>query len=276
MESELNSIITGIIADVALESGATVVSNPSLSELALVDYETYVGSIGDSYLQLLDEEDVSAEPEGYGRGRGRVSSVKRPRSLDMDVRSQLKKNPEAYQKFKDSCFGRYLEYCKDKNTNCLNAILHAMLGQQVKRVDVSEPEALWFRVRNKFLRFSKYEYALVTGLRLADDIFMSVAKTKKSAVGTGAYGKTISSSRRSCASTASSVPQPDPRVEELQTEVTQFRDQMHEVTDLRQQLRESDERTRRLEEMLQTLMTSGQLARPSGPQPPQPPPPSQS
>ncbi|KAL3619748.1 hypothetical protein CASFOL_034660 [Castilleja foliolosa] len=58
MESELNSIITGIITDVSLESGATVVSNPSSNDLALVDYETYVGSIGDSYLQLLDEEDV--------------------------------------------------------------------------------------------------------------------------------------------------------------------------------------------------------------------------
>ncbi|KAL3619747.1 hypothetical protein CASFOL_034659 [Castilleja foliolosa] len=88
-----------------------------------------------------------------------------------DVRSQLKKNPEAYQKFKNSCFGRYLEYCKDKNANCPNAVLHAMLGQQVKRVDVSEPDALWFRVRNKFLHFSKYEYALVTGLRFGPTDF---------------------------------------------------------------------------------------------------------
>ncbi|KAL3616507.1 hypothetical protein CASFOL_039897 [Castilleja foliolosa] len=105
-----------------------------------------------------------------------------------------------------------------------------------------------------------------------DDIFMSVAQTKKGAFGTGVLGKTVSSSRRSCTSTVSSVPQPDPRVEELQTEVTQLRDQMQEVTDLRQQLRESDERTRRLEEMLQSLMTQGHLAPPSGPQPPQPPP----
>ncbi|KAL3651456.1 hypothetical protein CASFOL_004458 [Castilleja foliolosa] len=105
-----------------------------------------------------------------------------------------------------------------------------------------------------------------------DDIFMSVAHTKKGAFGTGTYGKTVSSSRRSCASTASSVPQPDPRVEELQTEVTQLRNEMHEVSDLRQQLRESDERTRRLEQMLQSLMTQGHLPPPSGPQPPQPPP----
>ncbi|KAL3615951.1 hypothetical protein CASFOL_040245 [Castilleja foliolosa] len=177
MESELNSIVAGIIADVAHESGATLVSNPPSTDLALVDYETYVGSIGDSYLQLLDEEEVNAEPElwswkrpSFQRKTAAITGYVRMKDF-ADVRSQLKKNPEAYQKFKDSCFGRYLEYCKDKNTNCPNAVLHAMLGQQVKRVDVSEPNALWFCVRNKFLRFSKYEYALVTGLRFGPTDF---------------------------------------------------------------------------------------------------------
>ncbi|KAL3624083.1 hypothetical protein CASFOL_032899 [Castilleja foliolosa] len=177
MESELNSIVAGIIADVAHDSGATVVSNPSSTDLALVDYETYVGSIGDSYLQLVDEEEVNAEPELWSWKRPSFQSKTAAitgyvRMKDFaDVRSQLKKNPEVYQKFKDSCFGRYLEYCKDKNTNCPNAVLHAMLGQQVKRVDVSEPDALWFRVKNTFLRFSKYEYALVTGLRFGPTDF---------------------------------------------------------------------------------------------------------
>ncbi|KAL3633797.1 hypothetical protein CASFOL_022559 [Castilleja foliolosa] len=177
MESELNSMIAGIIADVALESGTTVVSNPSSTDLALVDYGTYVGSIGDSYLQLLDEEDVNVEPELWSWKRpsfqhktAAITGYVRMKDF-ADVRSQLKKNPEAYQKFKDSCFGRYLEYCKDKKTNCPNAVLHAMLGQQVKRVDVSEPDALWFRVRNTFLRFSKYEYALVTGWRFGPTDF---------------------------------------------------------------------------------------------------------
>ncbi|KAL3653997.1 hypothetical protein CASFOL_003678 [Castilleja foliolosa] len=157
MESELNSMIAGIIADVALESGATVVSNPSSTDLALVDYEPYIGSIGDSYLQLLDEEDVNAEPvlwswkrPSFQRKTAAITGYVRIKDF-ADVRSQLKKNPEAYQKFKDSCFGRYLEYCKDKNTNCPNAVLHAMLGQQVKRVD--------------------YEYALVTGLRFGPTDF---------------------------------------------------------------------------------------------------------
>ncbi|KAL3632457.1 hypothetical protein CASFOL_025441 [Castilleja foliolosa] len=177
MENELNSIVAGIIADVAHDSGATVVSNPSSTDLALVDYENYVGSIGDSYIQLLDEEEVNAEPESWSwkrpsfqRKTAAITGYVRMKDF-ADVRSQLKKNPEAYQKFKDSCFGRYLEYCKDKNTNCPNAVLHAMLGQQVKRVDVSEAGALWFRVKNIFLRFSKYEYALVTGLRFGPTNF---------------------------------------------------------------------------------------------------------
>ncbi|KAL3615855.1 hypothetical protein CASFOL_040149 [Castilleja foliolosa] len=123
MESELNSMIAGIIADVALDSGATVVSNPSSTDLALVDYEPYIGSIGDSYLQLLDEEDVNAEPvlwswkrPSFQRKTAAITRYVRMKDF-ADVRSQLKKNPEAYQKFKDSCFGRYLEYCKDKNMN---------------------------------------------------------------------------------------------------------------------------------------------------------------
>ncbi|KAL3617208.1 hypothetical protein CASFOL_038955 [Castilleja foliolosa] len=177
MQSELNSIFTGLNAAGALESGATVVSNPSSSDLALVDYEPDDRANADSYLQLLDEDDVNAEPElwswkrpSFQRKTVAINGYVRMKDFT-DVGSQLKKKPEAYKKFKDSCFGRYLEYCKDKNTNCPYAVLHAMLGQQVKRVDVSEPDALCFRVRNKFLRFSKYEYALVTGLRFGSTDF---------------------------------------------------------------------------------------------------------
>ncbi|KAL3633282.1 hypothetical protein CASFOL_022809 [Castilleja foliolosa] len=63
MESELNSIFSRLNAAGALESGATVVSNPSSSDFALVDYEPDVRAIANSYLQLLDEDDVNAEPE---------------------------------------------------------------------------------------------------------------------------------------------------------------------------------------------------------------------
>ncbi|KAL3655934.1 hypothetical protein CASFOL_000330 [Castilleja foliolosa] len=57
-----------------------------------------------------------------------------------EIRSQLKKNHAAYTKFQGGCFG--------------------------SRVD-----ELWFRVGDQFLRFSKYEYALVTGLKFGHTNF---------------------------------------------------------------------------------------------------------
>ncbi|KAL3624238.1 hypothetical protein CASFOL_033054 [Castilleja foliolosa] len=87
-----------------------------------------------------------------------------------EIRSQLKKNHEAYTKFQGGCFGRYLEYCTNKNAQCPNTAMHAMLGQQVNRQGAGVDE-LWFRVGDQFLRFSKYEYALVTGLKFGHTDF---------------------------------------------------------------------------------------------------------
>ncbi|KAL3615982.1 hypothetical protein CASFOL_040276 [Castilleja foliolosa] len=87
-----------------------------------------------------------------------------------EIRSQLKKNHAAYTKFKGGCFGRYLEYCTNKNAQCPNTAMHAMLGQQVNRQGGGVDE-LWFRVGDQFLRFSKYEYALVSGLKFGHTDF---------------------------------------------------------------------------------------------------------
>ncbi|KAL3618934.1 hypothetical protein CASFOL_037162 [Castilleja foliolosa] len=87
-----------------------------------------------------------------------------------EIRSQLKKNHAAYTKFQGGCFGRYLEYCTNKNAQCPNTAMHAMLGQQVNRQGAGVDE-LWFRVGDQFLRFSKYEYALVTGLKFGHTDF---------------------------------------------------------------------------------------------------------
>ncbi|KAL3619011.1 hypothetical protein CASFOL_037239 [Castilleja foliolosa] len=88
----------------------------------------------------------------------------------VEIRSQLKKNHAAYTKFQGGCFGRYLEYCTNKNAQCPNTAMHAMLGQQVDTQGAGVDE-LWFRVGDQFLRFSKYEYALVTGLKFGHTDF---------------------------------------------------------------------------------------------------------
>ncbi|KAL3618889.1 hypothetical protein CASFOL_037117 [Castilleja foliolosa] len=49
-------------------------------------------------------------------------------------------------------------------------IMHLMLRQQVIKEGADEDE-LWFLVSDKFVRFSKYEYALVTGLRFGPTNF---------------------------------------------------------------------------------------------------------
>ncbi|KAL3615737.1 hypothetical protein CASFOL_040031 [Castilleja foliolosa] len=87
-----------------------------------------------------------------------------------EIRSQLKKNHAAYTKFQGGCFGGYLEYCTNKNAQCPNTAMHTMLGQQVNRQGAGVDE-LWFRVGDQFLRFSKYEYALVTGLKFGHTNF---------------------------------------------------------------------------------------------------------
>ncbi|KAL3621841.1 hypothetical protein CASFOL_034327 [Castilleja foliolosa] len=49
-------------------------------------------------------------------------------------------------------------------------VMHLMLSQQVIKEGADEDE-LWFLVGDKFVRFSKYEYALVTGLRFGPTSF---------------------------------------------------------------------------------------------------------
>ncbi|KAL3625593.1 hypothetical protein CASFOL_030538 [Castilleja foliolosa] len=53
-------------------------------------------------------------------------------------------------------------------------VIHLMLRQQVIKEGTDEDE-LWFLVGDKFVRFSKYEYALVTGLRFGPTDFDSNA-----------------------------------------------------------------------------------------------------
>ncbi|KAL3648226.1 hypothetical protein CASFOL_007650 [Castilleja foliolosa] len=70
-------------------------------------------------------------------------------------------------RFRASCFGAYLHYPKNQVPS---AVMHLMISQQVIKEGVEEDE-LWFLVGDKFVRLSKYEYALVTGLRFGPTNF---------------------------------------------------------------------------------------------------------
>ncbi|KAL6550131.1 hypothetical protein OROMI_020619 [Orobanche minor] len=51
-----------------------------------------------------------------------------------------------------------------------NAALHALFSNEVVRPDAQVDE-FWFRIGHRLIRFSRYEYALVTGLRFGDSNF---------------------------------------------------------------------------------------------------------
>ncbi|KAL3628052.1 hypothetical protein CASFOL_028154 [Castilleja foliolosa] len=70
-------------------------------------------------------------------------------------------------RFCASCFGAYLHYPKNLVPS---AVMHLMISQQVIKEGAEEDE-LWFLVGDKFVRLSKYEYALVTGLRFGPTNF---------------------------------------------------------------------------------------------------------
>ncbi|KAL3642914.1 hypothetical protein CASFOL_013729 [Castilleja foliolosa] len=70
-------------------------------------------------------------------------------------------------RFRASCFGAYLHY---PNNLVPSAVMHLMISQQVIKEGAEEDE-LWFLVGDKFVRLSKYEYALVTGLRFGPTNF---------------------------------------------------------------------------------------------------------
>ncbi|KAL3649445.1 hypothetical protein CASFOL_005848 [Castilleja foliolosa] len=70
-------------------------------------------------------------------------------------------------RFRASCFGAYLHYPKNLVPS---AVMHLMISQQVIKEGAEEDE-LWFLMGDKFVRLSKYEYALVTGLRFGPTNF---------------------------------------------------------------------------------------------------------
>ncbi|KAL3656086.1 hypothetical protein CASFOL_000482 [Castilleja foliolosa] len=94
-------------------------------------------------------------------------------SLLLDVKKELPTEfskglgSQMLQHFRESCFEAYLQYPK---TQVPSAVMHLMLSQQVIKEGAEEDE-LWFLVGDKFVRFSKYEYALVTGLRFGTTNF---------------------------------------------------------------------------------------------------------
>ncbi|XVF67619.1 hypothetical protein PTKIN_Ptkin10aG0135900 [Pterospermum kingtungense] len=99
-------------------------------------------------------ENASPEPRWAWKGESLQKCKERINvylHYDMinDIKSELKFHSSAY--------------------NC-NSVLHAVICCQINKSSAREDE-IWFRIGGQSIRFSKYEYAAITGLRFGTSTF---------------------------------------------------------------------------------------------------------
>ncbi|KAL3645716.1 hypothetical protein CASFOL_010896 [Castilleja foliolosa] len=125
-------------------------------------------------LNQASPEPASEEVEWTWKREGpqiSKSSVKlfSRRSIIKEIAKELKLIGDGvYQEFINSCFGFLMRF----NTQgcCCVTSLHCLFAHEVIKADAS-PDELWYRVGGHFIRFSRYEYALVTGLSFGPTTF---------------------------------------------------------------------------------------------------------
>ncbi|KAL3623449.1 hypothetical protein CASFOL_032265 [Castilleja foliolosa] len=154
--------------------GLTDAANPTNAANLTIAADSNPANPSDSSTTISDNHNVDSTT-GW---KWRYPEIRFPEfkktSILLDVRTKLikefhnKLGSNMLQRFRESCFGAYLNYPTNKHTP--GTAMHLMLSQQVIREGADEDE-LWFLVGDKFVRFSKYEYALVTGLRFGPTNF---------------------------------------------------------------------------------------------------------
>ncbi|KAL6570186.1 hypothetical protein OROMI_014700 [Orobanche minor] len=75
---------------------------------------------------------------------------------------------DTFREFRESCLGHFIR--EEWGGFVSNAALHVLFSNEVIRPDAQVDE-FWFRISHRLIRFSRYEYALVTGLRFGDSDF---------------------------------------------------------------------------------------------------------
>ncbi|KAL3645719.1 hypothetical protein CASFOL_010899 [Castilleja foliolosa] len=91
------------------------------------------------------------------------------RTIVKDISKGLKLiSEELYQEFINSCFGFLMRF--NTQGSCFPTALNHLFTHEVLKADAS-PDELWYRVGGRFIRFSRYEYALVTGLSFGPTTF---------------------------------------------------------------------------------------------------------
>ncbi|KAL6493230.1 hypothetical protein OROGR_032989 [Orobanche gracilis] len=75
---------------------------------------------------------------------------------------------DTIREFRESCLGHFIR--EEWGGFVSNAALHALFSNEVVRPDAQADE-FWFRIGRQLIRFSRFEYALVTGMRFGDSDF---------------------------------------------------------------------------------------------------------
>ncbi|KAL6561068.1 hypothetical protein OROGR_003788 [Orobanche gracilis] len=75
---------------------------------------------------------------------------------------------DTIREFRESCLGHFIR--EEWGGFVSNVALHALFSNEVVRPDAQADE-FWFRIGRRLIRFSRLEYALVTGMRFGDSDF---------------------------------------------------------------------------------------------------------
>ncbi|KAL3633549.1 hypothetical protein CASFOL_022311 [Castilleja foliolosa] len=103
-----------------------------------------------------------------GRSKSKIKLYSK-RSIIDQITTELKLIGDGvFQELINSCFGSLMRF--DTQGVVCHAALDYLFAHEVSKADAG-PDELWFRVGGRFIRFSKYEYALVTGLSFRTTTF---------------------------------------------------------------------------------------------------------
>lgn len=97
-----------------------------------------------------------------------ICSYCRDKHIPEFRKTLLRFGDDTLNEFKSSCFGHFLRL-PDNIVRC-NKVIHYVISREIKWEGGDESE-LWFRINDTNLRFSRFEYALVTGLRFGASTF---------------------------------------------------------------------------------------------------------
>lgn len=128
----------------------------------------------DSEARIEENEEITVEA-GWVWKRASLQQVKA--AINIYYRDSIIRNiqdvlqhvggDETLQLFRSGCFGHFLLY--RGGVSC-NKALHALMAHEII-TPVSRDDEVWFHVGNKKIKFSKAEYALVTGLNFGESAF---------------------------------------------------------------------------------------------------------